>query len=208
MFDKARFNTEVRKWINTGQEIRRYMYNVSSDPVFFDIGAFKGDWSRQMISRYGGKSYMFEVLPQYLDILKRDFKDSNYVLCEFGLSGKTQCIETGLENTTDSFSVFENTSTNKVNISLKRMSDFIEEGSITAIDVCKINIEGGEYELLEHMIDADICKLCKNIQVQFHGQYPIDNFYNRWVDIRKSLTETHNLTYDYYFTWENWQFKL
>jgi hypothetical protein len=47
-------------------------------------------------------------------------------------------------------------------IFLKKASDFIEENSMEYIYLMKINIEGGEYDLLEHLLEV---KLINNIQI-------------------------------------------
>src|SRR5919205_223063 len=39
-------------------------------------------------------------------------------------------------------------------------------------EMMKINIEGGEYDLLEHLIDSGFVKNIKDIQVQFHDFVP------------------------------------
>ena len=37
------------------------------------------------------------------------------------------------------------------------------------VDLIKINIEGGEYELLEAILDNNLAKAFDNLQIQFHG---------------------------------------
>ena len=46
----------------------------------------------------------------------------------------------------------------------KKASDYIKG----KIDLLKINIEGGEYEVLENLIENDLIKNIDNIQIQFH----------------------------------------
>jgi hypothetical protein len=67
----------------------------------------------------------------------------------------------------------------------------------------KINIEGGEYSLLQRMIEKEITGICNNIQVQFHNCF--QNAPEMRMNIREVLNKTHFLTYDYYFVWENWE---
>lgn len=45
---------------------------------------------------------------------------------------------------------------------------------IDDIGLMKINIEGGEYELLERMIELGIINKVKDIQIQFHC-HPIES---------------------------------
>jgi hypothetical protein len=74
---------------------------------------------------------------------------------------------------------------------------------IHCIDLLKINIEGGEYELLEHIIEKTLQNKIRNIQVQFHTW--IENCEDRRKNIQDILRKTHKLTYNYDFVWENWE---
>jgi len=176
-----------------------------------DLGAFQGEWSKEMITKYGGKSHMFEILPSCLSELKSNCTGPNYYIHEFGLSSETKVAQTSSDSQGAGFSVYNNNTASKMSVSFKRMSDFLVENNIGQVDVCKINIEGGEYDLLEHMLHKGIHLSCNNIQVQFHGLiggcYPINDFFERRIRIRKELEKTHRLTYDYYFVWENWEIR-
>ena len=77
---------------------------------------------------------------------------------------------------------------------------------IKKIDLMHINIEGGEYELLDRMIESNMIKDINNITIQFHEWYPS---YKESGPLRKSLhdrlNKTHKLTFCYPFIWENWK---
>ena len=53
-------------------------------------------------------------------------------------------------------------------ITLKDIFEFMNEKSIKNLDLIKINIEGGEYQVLNRLIDTNLVKNIKNILVQFH----------------------------------------
>ena len=208
-YDPQRFDREVRSWQITGQEKRRTQYKVGPDPIFLDIGAYKGMWARAMYMKYGGTVYMFEVLPSHAAALSASSLGENpaYKIYNIGLGSSNKITQTSLENINDTFSVYDNNTNDSIDLKFVKMSDFIEDNRIEKVDVCKINIEGGEFDLLEHMLEYNICSICDNIQVQFHGRYPVPDFYNRWLNIREGLAKTHELTYDFYFVWENWKLK-
>ena len=71
------------------------------------------------------------------------------------------------------------------------------------IDLMKINIEGGEYELLEEILSSGWVHNIKNLQIQFHDFFPEAK--GRMEAIQEKLSFTHELTYQYPFVWENWQ---
>jgi hypothetical protein len=90
-------------------------------------------------------------------------------------------------------------------ITLMSAADFIRDTGIQNIDLMKINIEGAEYDLLEHVIETGFIRCIKNIQVQFHDFVP--NAEQRMKSIKTRLEHTHSLTYQYPFVWENWSIK-
>ena len=93
----------------------------------------------------------------------------------------------------------------KVRIKMQKTSEFFAVHQIDLIDLMKINIEGGEYDLLDHLITSNLVSRIKNIQVQFHDFIPDAN--SRMKNIQNELAKTHELTYQYKFVWENWRLK-
>ena len=66
----------------------------------------------------------------------------------------------------DSSSVFIE-SEDALDIKLVDIKRFIEEHKIKHIDLIKINIEGGEYELLERLIEVGFLTKIDNLQINF-----------------------------------------
>ena len=83
------------------------------------------------------------------------------------------------------------------------MAEWMEKNDITNIDLMKINIEGGEYELLDRMLEENLVKVVDNLQIQFHDISP--ESHSRMMTIQKGLERTHSPTYQYRFIWENWK---
>ena len=69
----------------------------------------------------------------------------------------------------------------------------------------KINIEGGEYPILLHMISEKKLSVVDNYQIQFHNF--IDNANELRNKIIEGLSKTHTRTWCYTFVWENWKRK-
>lgn len=86
-----------------------------------------------------------------------------------------------------------------------RCADVFARYAWSEIALMKINIEGGEYELLEHMLDTGLVSRVCNFQVQFHDFVP--DAYPRMLAIQERLRATHELTYYFPFIWENWKRK-
>ena len=67
----------------------------------------------------------------------------------------------------------------------------------------KINIEGGEFPLMEHIISCDKQAIVRQYQIQFHNF--VENPVDRRIQISHALSETHMRTWCYTFVWENWR---
>jgi hypothetical protein len=91
----------------------------------------------------------------------------------------------------------------KETVQFEDVVDFFNEHKIDNVDLMKINIEGGEYELLPRLIDAGLIKQIKNLQIQFHriGK----NSEKDMVLIQAELSKTHTCVYRYKFLWESWK---
>tara|TARA_R110000851_G_scaffold25240_7_gene72860 strand:- start:1556 stop:2230 length:675 start_codon:yes stop_codon:yes gene_type:complete len=203
-------------YMKLGQEKRRFEYGpkyydtgpISENPTFLDLGAYKGEWSEIMTAKYGGTSHMFEIQEKLIPDLQEKFKNNpNMHVHNFGLSSKTHKTMISAMGSGDNYSLHgrQGFDMSAIEIQWQNINTFLEENNISSVDVCKINIEGGEYDLLECMLDNGIHLICKNLQIQFHAQFPIPNFYNRYLNICDRLNTTHQKTLDFYFVWENWK---
>jgi len=188
-----------------GDQTLRLYYDLDDNSIVFDVGAYRGDWACQIFSMYGSNIYIFEPVKELADFARKRFlKNRKIIVCQFGLSDKTELKKISLEG--NASSVFKNTDGNFEIIQLKRAIDFMNENKINAIDLMKINIEGGEYDLLEHLIETGFVSKIGNIQVQFHDF--IQDAESRMRNIQEGLGKTHYLTYQYEFVWENWKLKV
>ena len=70
------------------------------------------------------------------------------------------------------------------------------------VAVMKVNIEGGEYVLLERVLDAFLIERFRNVQVQFHN-FETDSVERR-DGIRERLSRTHEESWCYPWVWESW----
>lgn len=73
---------------------------------------------------------------------------------------------------------------------------------IPHIDLAKINIEGGEYDLLPALADQGALCRIRRLLIQFHLFQP--DFIAKRDVIRDKLAETHGCVWEYPFVWEEW----
>ena len=194
----------VIPWNNVmGDQTLRLNYDLNADSIIIDVGGYEGQWASDIFGKYLSQIYIFEPIEVFADGIKQRFeKNERLHIFPVGLGAKTRSQNISLNK--NESSLFK---TNGLlqKIQIVAAVDFFHKLSLHSIDLIKINIEGGEYELLEHFIATGFIKNIKNIQVQFHDF--IENAESRMENVQKSLSLTHKLTYQYPFVWENWELK-
>ena len=200
----------LNKWFkDDGDNTLRLDYDLNEDSVVFDLGGYKGEWSKNIYAKYNCKIYIFEPVKAFYEQIKSTFKNNkNIFIYNFGLDKKDS--ETLINCSEDGSSLFmitkkDNPLAKSETVYLKKASQFFDNNNVEQVDLMKINIEGGEYDLLEHLIEEQLVDRIKNIQVQFHDIPDIDSD-KRMRDIQSHLKKTHHLTYQYApYVWENWE---
>lgn len=184
-----------------GDKTLRLNYNLEPSSIVIDVGGFEGQWSSDIFSKYQCNIHIFEPVKSFFDKIKERFNKNNKIkIYNLGLSNKNTELPISLLN--DSSSLFK-INTQYEHIKVVDASIFLKEQNIEKVDLIKINIEGGEYDLLENLIETGYISKIKNIQVQFHDFVP--NAKERMLKIQKELEKTHHTTYQYEFVWENWE---
>jgi FkbM family methyltransferase len=203
------FNSEIERWVSdSGDVYRRLNYpEMDSNSLVMDLGGYIGNFTESIYSRYNCKVMVFEPVNRYYNICNYKFENNDKIeVYKYGLSGVDQ--KCTISVTGDISSTFVNIESDceKEIITIKSIGDFFKENSIEKVDLIKINIEGGEYDLLDYLIsNPEILKKIKNIQVQYH--IFIDDHEKRRSLINSELEKTHERTWNYEWVWENWKIK-
>ena len=201
---RDKFLIATKQWFaDNGDKTLRLDYNLNENSIVFDIGGYEGTFAQNIVERYNSTVYIFEPVTEFYNKISDRFSNSSKIkVFNFGLSNKTKYIEIALSDDASSIHIDSN---KKERIKLVNIVEFIRNNNIQRIDLMKINIEGGEFDILPELIDSKIIESIENIQIQFHS-FIDDSKYKREM-IREKLALTHELTYDYYFIWENWRKK-
>lgn len=195
------------EWIKNDRKLDyRHRYPLPKNAIIFDFGGYKGDWTARMLKLYPeSKVYVFEVIPEYVSILKKRFNsDDRVVIYDFGLGKGESILKFTIEELASSTFRTDKTSNGKlIEAPVHDAVDFIEKNNFQHIDLVKMNIEGGEFDLLQRWIDGGVIHRFKDLQIQFHnyGAWSVE-YRNK---LRTQLAQTHQLTYDYAWTFENWR---
>ena len=176
-------------------------YDLDENSIVFDVGGYKGQGASDLFSMYLPTIYIFEPRAEYTKEIEKRFKKNNKIkVFNFGLSSKKS--EDYIYFNDDGSTLFLKNK-QKEKVRLESISDFIKNNNIKRIDLLKLNIEGGEYEVLDNLINSGLLNIITNLQIQFHNFFP--DAKKKMLDIHKELRKTHHLIYQYEFVMENWQ---
>jgi len=195
----------IGQWLESnGDKTLRLDYDLNENSIVFDLGGYHGDWTAHIFCKYGCFVHIFEPVQKFVDIIQKRFNNNKkIILHSYGIAEKDKTVSITLDE--DASSVIKSSEKTE-EVKLVDTVKFFNEFNIERIDLIKINIEGGEYDLLEYLIETGLIARIKNIQVQFHEFVP--NAKKRMNNIQKKLSKTHELTYQFEFVWENWGLKV
>jgi FkbM family methyltransferase len=144
-------------------------------------------------------------VPDYHTICKKRFKSEQKIhVHPFGLSSENGRFPIAVADNGSSISSRKD-SAFLIEVPVESIKDFIGKNGINKIDLLKINIEGGEYDVLPALISTGLINIVDEIQIQFHDFIPEAE--KKRDEIRSKLSLTHNETWCYRFVWENWKRK-
>ena len=203
-FFQTPMERRVAAWYQTaGYGDLRFEYDLGTDSQVFDLGGYEGQWASDIHARYGCAVQVFEPVEEFAENIRRRFaRNPRITVHPLGLGSADTTVRIGLG--ADGSSAFREAPQVRPG-RLVTAAGFLEQNGVTHIDLMKINIEGGEYDLLEHILDTGWVARIRDIQVQFHDFVP--DAEARMRAIQGRLQQTHVLTYQIEFVWENWRLK-
>jgi FkbM family methyltransferase len=172
--------------------------------VVLDVGGDTGVWAMELYQRYAPQLCIFEPHPRSVKALQERFAAVDSKILPFGLGASNQSCQ--LSDDGMGSSVFD-TSRNylvakKFDIRIRDVQEVFTELNLKEVDLIKINIEGGEYDLLPRLIDTGLVNRCRIVRVQFHDWFP--NSFALRRRIVKGLAKTHDVEWSYPMVWESW----
>ena len=202
---------EFDKWFrDNGDETRLLAHNLNENSVVFEIGGYMGKFTDKLFNKFKCNVYVLEPVNNFYQTLCDRFEE-NEKICIFncGLAEKNEEAFINVDkNNGENSTIFDRSiieSANSEKIVLRTLDSIMEEKGLQQIDLLNINIEGGEYDLLNYLVSSPVIFDIKNIQVQFHDF--IENSEVKRNIIHAKLHNTHKMTYNYDFVWENWRLR-
>lgn len=174
-------NQEILKqWQEQNMEPLRYAYDLYPDDIVLDIGSYRREWGKEIESRYGCSVNYFDAL---------DNKAAWLFDGTIKMGGDYLYTSIYAEKVDKEYRCVD-------------IAHYLQE----EIALVKINIEGGEYELLNYIIDRGLMNNVVNLQVQFHLiEGMIAESERMYNELAKRLKQTHEISWRYPFVWESWQ---
>ncbi len=162
---------DVERWFaDDGDETLRFNYDLNNDSLVMDLGGYKGQWTSDIYARYNCRVLVFEPVKSFAERIEARFKKNPRikVFClALGENRRQEIIALG----DDGSSVYRD-NPEKETIQFEDVAEFFTKHNIKNIDLMKVNIEGGEYELLPRLFYAGLVSRIKNLQIQFHDIGP------------------------------------
>jgi FkbM family methyltransferase len=183
-------------------------HDLNSDSLVMDVGAYIGEWSRAIHDRYRARVLAFEPVPQYCLQMERAFAGLPGIsVHNFGLSDSNRQASMAVFGLgTSEYTPSRGFPT--VTVQIRDVQAVFEELAIDTVDVLKINIEGGEFPLLERMLACRLIPRCRKILVQFHTQFLPTRQSIRWRErLVREIETTHAPVFSYPFFWEGWSLR-
>jgi len=168
----------------------RLQYPLSHRSLVLDAGAFRGhfiDWCRK---RWNCRVVAFEPCAEFADGVEQRFNGDNKVhLCRYGVSGKTEQVALSVRGDATSVYLTSDDAATEF-ITLRDVVQVFDDLDLRLVDLFKINIEGGEYSMLDRMIETGLIERVRYFQIQFHGFGSPNPGADR-DKIRTALARTH-----------------
>lgn len=197
------YNESIFYWFKHDAVKLLYEHDLHQKSLVIDAGAYHGNWSETIQKTYHCNIFAYEPVKEHFLILKERMKKYDKIrVFNYGIGKIDQSIGVKIKGVQTSAINQVGNPDEIINIkSLARVQELKNKD----IDLFHINIEGGEYELLDAIIESSIIKRIKILQVQFHEWYPtIKSSKILRKKIHQNLLDTHRLVYSYDFVWEKW----
>lgn len=198
---RREFRDVLRQWkAADGDRTLRLDYALQPHDVVFDFGGYEGQWASDLYAMHRCRICVFEPVADYAARIEARFRrndDIRVFPIGLGASSRPETIHVGGAGS----SLYREKARSET-IRIVDVEQWLAEHGIDEIALAKINIEGGEFELLERLIETGSIAKFRDIQVQFH--YIAPDSPARMAAIQHSLAATHRPTYQYRFVWENW----
>jgi FkbM family methyltransferase len=175
----------MNKW-----DVQSFEWDLRPESVVVECGAFHGRWALEIATRYNPKLYLFEPQLWLFEELKCTFKGWRANVYPFGLGVRDE-YTTLWEIGNDGATFVKNSDARDTGAlsEIREIGQAFAEIGLDPITLMLINIEGGEFTLMPHMLAQGI--LPKWLMVQMHLKFGDE------TTLRAQIEEHYRLLWDY-----------
>lgn len=193
----------IRYKLNGGNRLK--YPSLTNHSLVFDVGAYDGEYAIEVNKRYNCKIICFEPIHDFCQVISEKIKTyPNIALETFGLSSRSLTTTMNLaDNASSLFRQLPTGQDNDTAVDLVDISQYLLDNHINSVQLLKLNIEGGEYDVLNRLLSTSQITIFDSILVQFHH---LDlTSLEKVRAIRKKLASFgYKCSFKYDFIWEYW----
>jgi len=163
------------------------------------VGGHVGVSAQIIIEFYDPNIQIFEPIPEFCVILRNRFSSSGNVRI---IQAAAASFDGFLELSVSGEKTGTEAQGPRMSVPAIDFSHFIQEEQ-RDIALLEMNIEGGEFSVLPHIIQTGQISKVKILLIQFH-KFSMQDDLNRAL-IHQALAKTHRLVFKYDWIWEKWE---
>lgn len=176
-----------------GNKLLTSNLKLSSDDVVFDIGAYQGEWTDQILCQYGSRVICYEPVPKHVNELALKYRSNNRVsVIGSAMSDHEGFLPIGINANSSGL----NRPGETIQVPTTSITEEIKK---YGPKILKINIEGGEYIVLDAVLKNNIASSINCLIIQFHNFESNDEAKASLIISR--LSNTHDVIFNFPFMW-------
>ena len=205
--------TSIERWRESdGDNTYAIDWDLNEDSHVWEIGGFEGRWAQQIWDKFHFYITIFEPQLWAVEKLEKRFEGINKIgIRDYGL-----WVEKGNKVISNYFT--DGASITRFDASTEHgegefrginseLHNFKVLNSVSQIDLCLMNIEGGEFSLMPYLSVHNQMVNFNNFWCQFHPGRHDEKTYYPIKTIYELMEKTHDLSWDFFPTAVAWRRK-
>lgn len=197
--------TSIERWREAdGDNTYALDWELNEDSHVWEIGGYEGRWAQQIWDKFHCYITIFEPQLWAVGKMRERFLGIEKInINPYGLWTDSQMRQMGNFHTDGASLVKNDNREPTMPCNFEKVDDEIFSYFFD-IDLCLMNIEGGEYTLIPYIVHSGTIASFRYFWCQFHPENEIDQEYE---EIKRLMDKTHEMIWDFYPTAVAWRKK-
>ena len=192
------FGRNLQAYVSAGGDQKfRYSFDCKREGVILDVGAFEGEFAK-FHADTADMVICFETNKVAVKALHKRFHNyDNVRIYDFGIGSKTfrgRMVGKG----PGASIVFDD----NADVIIRDVVSVFEELNLNEVTLMKVNIEGGEFDLIQALCDSGLIRNIREIHIQAHDF--ADKNLNNYLSMHRRLSAHFNLIKSFPYIWDFW----